>query len=125
MENRETPSFQYSYSSKQQEEVRHIRQKYQPRPEDKMAQLRRLDASATQKGTKIALVVGILSSLILGTGMSLCMVFDSQWFLPGIFIGLVGIAGVAAAYPLYAHITKKERARLAPEILRLTDELLK
>ncbi len=45
-------------------------------------------------------------------------------FVPGIAIGLAGIAGMCLAYPLYSHITRRERERLAPEILRLTDELM-
>jgi len=39
-------------------------------------------------------------------------------------VGLVGIILIALAYPLYNHILKKERQRIAPEILRLTDELM-
>ena len=43
----------------------------------------------------------------------------------GIPVGLAGIVLVALAYPVYSRILKKERQRIAPEILRLTDELLK
>lgn len=117
--------FEYTYSAPEQEEIRKIREKYMPREENKMELLRRLDARVTQKGTVTALVVGILSALILGTGMSCCLVWGGVWFVPGIVIGLLGIAGMAAAYPLYVRITEREKARLAPEILRLTDELLK
>jgi len=67
----------------------------------------------------------VLSALVLGIGMCCCMVWGGALFIPGIIIGIVGIAGVAAAYPLYERITKKERERIAPEILRLTDELMK
>ena len=35
------------------------------------------------------------------------------------------IAAVSMAYPLYSYITKKERKKITPEILRLTDELMK
>lgn len=118
-------SFHYTYSAPQQEEIRRIRAKYSPREEDKMETLRRLDQSATQKGTAVSLAVGILSTLILGVGMCCCMVWGGAWFLPGLLLGLLGIAGVIAAWPLYQRITAKERQRLAPEILRLTDELLK
>ena len=41
------------------------------------------------------------------------------------FVGLIGIAILSAAYPLYRRIVKKERERIAPEIIRLTDELMK
>ena len=46
-------------------------------------------------------------------------------FAVGIITGLAGIAAISAAYPLYNYVTKKERERLAPEIIRLTDELMK
>ena len=118
-------TFTYSYSSSQQAEVKSIREKYIPKEENKMEQLRRLDESATKPGTIAALVVGILSTLVLGVGMCCTMVWAEQWFIPGIIIGVVGILGVMSAYPLYSHITKKRREKIAPEILRLTDELMK
>lgn len=118
-------TFAYTYSAKQQEEIKRIREKYVPREEDKMEQLRKLDAGVTQKGSLAALVLGILSTLLLGVGMCCCMVWDGVWFVPGIFIGVLGILGVSLAYPVYHKITQKERQRLAPEILRLTDELMK
>lgn len=118
--------FEYRYSAKEQEEIKRIRKKYMPEEEaDKMAQLKRLDASVTRKGEVVSLVVGIVSCLVMGVGMCCCMVWGGVWFIPGIIIGLIGIVGVAAAYPLYARITKKEQQRIAPEILRLTDELMK
>ncbi len=45
--------------------------------------------------------------------------------IPGIFIGVIGIGVIVAAYPIYDHITKRQREKLAPEILKLTDELMK
>ena len=51
--------------------------------------------------------------------------YDRQIIFPGIVIGTVGIIGIAAAYPLYIYITKKKKEKVAPEIMRLTDELMK
>ncbi len=126
-------TFTYTYSAAQQEEIAAIRKKYdhdtQPTEVDKMEQLRRLDASVTNKATTIALIVGILSALIMGTGMSLIMtdlgvkLGMTSVLIPGVAIGIVGMAGVIAAYPLYQFVLKKERAKAAPEILRLTEEL--
>ena len=124
MENKNgNEKFSYSYSAREQEELKRIRQKYMSPTEDKMAQLRRLDASVTRKGTAVSLIVGIVGSLVMGLGMSFVMVWEMM--LLGIPVGLVGIGLVAAAYPLYVHITKRERERITPEILRLTDELMK
>lgn len=117
--------FEFNYSARQQEEIQMIRDKYAPAQEDKLEQLRRLDAGVTRKGSTVALVVGVLSTLLLGLGMSCCMVWGGSLFFPGILVGVVGLVGVALAYPLYERITRKERERIAPEILRLSDELLK
>ena len=118
-------TFTYNYSSSQRAEIKSIREKYIPKEEDKMERLRRLDESATKPGTIAALAVGILGTLVLGVGMCCTMVWAEQWFIPGIIIGVVGIFGVMSAYPLYSRITKKRREKIAPEILRLTGELMK
>ena len=122
MENKET--FSYTYSANQQEEIKKIRDKYLPKEADKMEQLRRLDKSATEKGTTISLIAGIIGTLILGIGMCCCLVW-TDLFIPGIIIGVAGIAVVSIAYPLYNYVTKKECEKIAPEIIRLTDELMK
>lgn len=118
-------TFTYNYSSSQQAEVKSIREKYIPKEEDKMEQLRRLDESATRPGMVAALTAGVISTLVMGFGMCCTMVWAGRWFIPGIIIGVVGILGVMSAYPLYSRITKKRREKIAPEILRLTDELMK
>jgi len=128
MENNE--GFSYTYSASQQQEVERIRKAYLPMEEDKMAQLRRLHAIPTQKAQAASLAVGIIGALILGTGMSLCMTelgasFGSLSLIIGSLIGIVGIVLVTLAYPVYNRVLRKQRARIAPEILRLTDELLK
>ena len=117
-------SFHYTYSAKQQEEIQSIRKKYLPQ-EDKMEQLRRLDQKAAKKGTVASVAAGVLGCLLLGVGMCCTMVWTGQWFVPGVIIGLAGIAAVAAAYPLYNRITQKEREKIAPQILKLTEELSK
>ena len=117
-------TFQYTYSAPDQSEVKKIREKYLPKEMTKLDQLRALDASVTRRGNVVSIVHGILFTLLLGLGMSCCMVWAGSWFLPGIVIGCVGLAGVAATYPIYSHIVKQDKAKLAPEILRLTEELI-
>lgn len=90
-----------------------------------METLRRLDGQAAQKATMISIAIGVIGALIMGLGMSCCMVWAGVWFVPGIIIGIAGIALAAMAYPVYSRTLAKERARIAPEILRLTDELMK
>ena len=128
MENNQ--SFQYTYSAAQQKEIAHIRKKYLPKAEDKMEQLRRLHHSASRKARAWAITLGVLGALILGTGMSLTMtelgtlLGMAYPMIPGVFTGLAGLVLTALAYPVYTRVLKKERQRIAPEILRLTEELM-
>lgn len=115
--------FEYTYSAPQRSEIQKIRDKYLPREVTKLEQLRALDAGVTRRGTAVSLIHGILYSLILGLGMSCCMVWAGKLFFPGIVIGCVGLAGVAATYPIYNRIVRQDREKIAPEILRLTEEL--
>ena len=119
-------TFNYTYSASQQQEIKRIREKYTAptQEEDKMERLRRLDQSVTKPGTIVSLTIGIISTLIFGFGMSCTMVWEGL-MIPGIIIGVVGMIGVIAAYPIYNFITKKQREKLAPEIMRLSDELMK
>ena len=124
MENQDKEKFSYTYSAKEQEEINRIRKKYMAE-ENKMEQLRRLDAGVTEKATAVSIIVGIAGALIMGIGMCCAMVWQGIWFIPGIVIGLAGIVVVAMAYPIYQKILKKQREKIAPEIIRLTDELMK
>ncbi len=133
--NNESNGFAYTYSAKEQAELKRIREKYTPttEAEDKMTRLRRLDASVTQSAQIVALIFGIIGTLILGFGMSLCMtnigatleIEKSASMAIGISVGIIGAILLSFAYPMYNFIIKHRRARIAPEIIRLTDELMK
>lgn len=134
METKDKETFNYTYSAKEQDEIKAIRKKYStPEEEDKMTQLRRLDATVTQKSQAVSLVFGIIGALLLGLSMSLAMTnlgeilgsYKEMAMLLGIIIGIIGIVLVCVAYPIYNRIVKKEREKIAPEIIRLTDELIK
>ena len=114
--------FEYTYSAPRQSEVQKIRERYLPWEVTKLDQLRALDAGVTRRGTAVSLVHGVLYALVLGLGMSCCMVWAGSLFVPGVVIGCIGLAGVAATYPIYNHIVKQDRDKIAPEILRLTEE---
>lgn len=133
MNNNEKNGFRLTYSAREEEEVRRIREKYAPKEESKLERLRRLDRSVTRRAEIFSLVFGVLGALILGTGLSLVLsdlsltlgIGETAGFILGILLGLFGGALASFAYPLYKSITLRERERLAPEILRLTEELLK
>lgn len=118
-------SFEYTYSAKQQEEIAKIRKKYMPKEEDKMALLRKLDQDVTKPGTMWAIVLGVVGCLLLGLGMSCIMVWAESYFVVGIVVGIIGMIPIGLAYPVYKKITEKQREKIAPQILALTEELSK
>lgn len=139
MENKNNQGFSYTYSAREQAEIRRIREKYdkaQESPEHaaaKMERLRRLDAGVTRKARAVSLTLGIFGALILGCGMSLIMTdlatqlgLSPALIMPlSMIVGLTGILLLSLAYPVHHLIVKRERKKIAPEILRLTDELMK
>ena len=125
----ENHAFEYTYCAQRQKEVEEIRKAYLPKEEDKMAELRKLHRIPTKKAQSASIAVGVMGALILGTGMSLCMTeigsaLGDLALVLGIAVGLVGMVLVAAAYPIYSRTLKKEREKIAPKILQLTDELM-
>ena len=125
-----TDTFSYTYSAEQQEEIMSIRKKYMKQEENKMDQLRKLDRQVYQKAQCYAIVLGVIGTLLLGIGMSVAMtdiaahIGNAAMFI-AVPVGVVGIVLIALAYPIYNKVMKKERQRIAPEILRLTEELMK
>ena len=88
-------TFIYNYSAKDNKEVQEIRNKYLPREESKLEELKRLDYTVQNSG-----------------------MFGS------LFAGIVGMNGMIAAYPVYRKKAQKAKAEYAPRILQLTDELM-
>lgn len=116
-------AFEFDYSAKKQKEIEEIKKKYLPKEEDKMETLRKLDRSAEQKGTMYSVIIGTIGTLLLGIGMSITMTGAAALFVLGIIIGLVGIAVLVPAYPIFKKVTEEQRKKIAPQILALTEEL--
>ena len=123
-------TFNYKYSARENTEVQAIRKKYLPQSESKLDELKALDKKVKRPANVFAYVFGSIAAIVMGSGMSLVMTdmgaaLGSFAVVLGILAGLVGMVLVALAYPVYNQVLNKERARIAPEILRLTDELMK
>lgn len=119
-------TFTYKYSAKENAEVQAIRKKYLPQSESKLEELKRLDETVQVSGVVESLCAGIGGALIFGLGMCLAMhVIGSGlvMMLLGILIGIVGIVGMLAAYPVYRKVFSATKEKYAPRILELTAEL--
>ena len=110
-----------------------IRAQYMEKESTELDALRRLDVSVTQTAQIVSLILGVIGTLILGFGMSLAMtdiahtlgLYGNLAMVIGIVIGVVGGILAGVAYPVYNAIVKAKRKKIAPEIIRLTDELMK
>ena len=116
-------NFTYTYSAREYGEVEAIRKRYLRKSDDKLEQMRKIDAAITSKACIVAMTLGVVGTLVLGGGMSCSMVWPDTLMLLGIIIGIVGIAILLAAYPVYVRMLEKGRERAAEEILRLADEI--
>lgn len=117
--------FEYTYSATRQEEIEKIRKKYLPKEDDKMELLRKLDRDVTKPGTIWSIIIGMIGCLIFGLGLCCILVWADTLFVIGIIVGVIGLAIMGAAVPIYRKITESQKERLAPQILALTEELSK
>ena len=116
-------AFSYTYSARENQEVLNIRKKYMPQEESKLEELMRLDALVQASGIPQSLCAGIGGALVFGLGLCLSMKVIGNVMWLGILLGLIGAAGMLAAYPVYRKIFNKAKTRHTPRILELTAEL--
>ena len=109
--------------------VEKIRSQYTGQQHTELDTLKALDAKVKKPANVFGYTYGSIGALIMGAGMSLCMtdigaVLGRLAMILGILAGIAGMAVISAAYPLYKRVLKREREKIAPEILRLADELM-
>ncbi len=121
--------FEYTYSApseSERKEIESIRRQYEERPnapESKLERLRKLDAFVKNSATCAALVLGVIGLLTFGLGLT--MILEWKLYLWGALVGAVGSLPIAAAYPVYRFVLKRNKKKYGAEILRLSEALLK
>lgn len=124
----EKQSFTYTYSAEQKAEAKRILEQYTPAPKAEqplppLDELHKIDDRIRTKALITSLSLGIVGTLILGGGMSMVMVFTDTLIVPGILVGLVGMAVAFIAYPVHNRILKREREKNADRIQTLAAEV--
>ena len=106
----------------------HIANEYASKQTSKVKALKKLDAKAKNPANIFTFTLGIISSLVLGTGMCLSMGViggGSPLMIGlGIIIGCLGILGVSVNYPLYKKILTKSKNKYASDIINLANEIV-
>ena len=121
----ENNTFSYNYSATRNKEVESIRNKYMPREESKLEMLKRLDCRVQSAGMIESLSIGIVGALVFGIGMCFFLdVFAGAAWLSALFM-IIGSLIMIPAYPIYRRIARKTKTELTPEILRLSEEIMK
>ncbi len=122
----QTVTFSYTYSAQENAQVQEIRKKYLPQTESKLDELKRLDDLVQSSGVAEALCTGLGGTLVFGIGLCLCMQVIGSGVLAvalGVFLGMAGIAGILAAYPMYRRAFEKSKEKYRDRILELAAEL--
>ena len=119
-------AFVYTYSAQKSKEIEKIRSKYLPEEESKLEKLIRLDKQTEKKGQAVSIALGVIGSLLLGVGMCCTMVWNVGivMMVIGIIVGICGMGIMGLAYPTYKKLTAKERAKIAEQMIALSNELL-
>ena len=121
----ENTTFSYNYSAVRNKEVERIRRKYMPREESKLDKLKKLDGRVQMAGTVESLCFGIVGALVFGIGMCFFLdVFTGAAWLTALLM-VLGTIIMILAYPIYRRIASRTKVELTPEILRLSEEIIK
>ena len=104
-----------------------IANEYAPKKASKVVALKKLDRAANRPAEIFTYTFGIISSLILGTGMCFAMGVIGNGsiatFVVGVIVGCIGIAGVSVNYPLYRKMLEKGKQKYGSDIMRLANEI--
>lgn len=108
-----------------------IRAQYTEKTTTELDALRELDSKVRRPANVFAYVFGSISAIIKGSGMSFVMTdLASQlglgdMMIPGIAIGVVGMALALVNYPIYKGILNSRKKKYGAEILALSEKILK
>lgn len=111
--------------------VEKIRSQYTEQAQTELDALKELDAKVKKPANVFGYVYGSVGAVVMGAGMSLVMtdigtmLGMKETLLPGIAVGIVGMAMVLSAYPIYEKILSSRKKKYAPQIIELSDRIAK
>lgn len=108
-----------------------IRTQYMEKQPSELDALRTLDAKVKRPANVFSYLLGSLGAIVMGAGMSLVMtdvgttVGLENAMVPGIAVGIVGLVIAIVNYPIHKGILAARKRRYAPEILKLSETIMK
>ena len=110
--------------------VQKIRTQYTEAKHTELDELKALDAKVKKPVNTFAYIYGSVSAIIMGAGMSLVMTEIGEILglanpmIPGIAVGVVGMAMALSTYPIYKKLLNSRKKKYAPQILKLSERLM-
>ena len=123
-------TFSYTYSAKENQQVLNIRDQYIPHKKNEVEMLKELDAKVKRPANVFAYTYGSVSAIVMGAGMSLvmtdigAMIGLVSTMVPGIAIGVVGMAMALSTYPIHKRMLANRKKKYAPEIIMLSEKIM-
>ena len=123
-------TFSYTYSAKENQQVLNIRDQYIPHKKNEVEMLKELDAKVKRPANVFAYTYGSVSAIVMGAGMSLvmtdigAMIGLVSTMVPGIAIGVVGMAMALSTYPIHKRMLANRKKKYAPEIIKLSEKIM-
>ena len=123
-------TFSYTYSAKENQQVLNIRDQYLPHKKNEVEMLKELDAKVKRPANVFAYTYGAVSAIVMGAGMSLvmtdigAMIGLVSTMVPGIAIGVVGMAMALSTYPIHKRMLANRKKKYAPEIIKLSEKIM-
>lgn len=111
--------------------VQKIRTQYTEKEHTQLDALKALDNKVKRPASIFGYVFGAIGAIIMGMGMSLVMtdigstVGIESPMVPGVVIGVIGLAMAIVNWPIYKGILSSRRRKYAGEVIRLSDSITK
>ena len=111
--------------------VEKIRSQYTESKHTDLDALKALDAKVKKPANVFGYTYGSLGAVVMGAGMSLVMtdigtkIGLTATLVPGIAVGVVGMAMVLSTYPIYKKILNSRKKKYAHQIMELSDHITK
>lgn len=105
-----------------------IANEYSVKNDSKVVALKKLDKKVKDFPLAVSLAIGVISTLVLGTGMCLSMGVlggTEVTFIAGIILGVLGIIGMSVNYLIYKRMLANRKSMYAGDIIRLANEISK
>lgn len=111
--------------------VEKIRSQYTEQENNDLDALKALDAKVKKPANVFGYTYGSIGTIAMGAGMSLVMtdigslLGMTETLIPGIALGIAGLAMALTTYPIYKKILNSRKKKYAHQIIELSDRITK